>query len=40
MEYVTLNSGVKMPMAGIGTFLLTPDERRLPSFPRCKMAIA
>lgn len=26
MEYVTLNSGVKMPMAGIGTFLLTPDE--------------
>lgn len=26
MEYATLNSGVKMPMAGIGTFLLTPDE--------------
>lgn len=26
MEYTTLNSGVKMPMAGIGTFLLTPDE--------------
>lgn len=26
MEYVTLNSGVKMPMAGIGTFLLTRDE--------------
>ena len=26
MEYVTLNSSVKMPMAGIGTFLLTPDE--------------
>lgn len=26
MEYVTLNNGVKMPMAGIGTFLLTPDE--------------
>lgn len=26
MEYVTLNNGVKMPMLGIGTFLLTPDE--------------
>lgn len=26
MEFVTLNNGVKMPMAGIGTFLLTPDE--------------
>ena len=26
MEYATLNNGVKMPMAGIGTFLLTPDE--------------
>ncbi len=26
MEYVTLNNGVNMPMAGIGTFLLTPDE--------------
>ncbi len=26
MEYVTLNNHVKMPMAGIGTFLLTPDE--------------
>ena len=26
MEYVTLNTGLKMPMAGIGTFLLTPDE--------------
>lgn len=26
MEYVTLNNGVKMPMAGMGTFLLTPDE--------------
>ena len=25
MEYATLNNGVKMPMAGIGTFLLTPD---------------
>ena len=26
MEYISLNNGVKMPMAGIGTFLLTPDE--------------
>ena len=26
MEYATLNNGLKMPMAGIGTFLLTPDE--------------
>ena len=26
MEYATLNNGAKMPMAGIGTFLLTPDE--------------
>ena len=26
MEYVTLNNGVRMPMAGIGTFLLAPDE--------------
>ena len=26
MEYVILNNGVKMPMAGIGTFLLSPDE--------------
>ena len=26
MEYAVLNNGVKMPMAGIGTFLLTPGE--------------
>lgn len=26
MEYRMLNNGIKMPMAGIGTFLLTPDE--------------
>lgn len=26
MQYVTLNNGVTMPMAGIGTFLLSPDE--------------
>ena len=26
MEFATLNNGLKMPMAGIGTFLLTPDE--------------
>ena len=26
MEYTTLNNGIRMPMAGIGTFLLTPDQ--------------
>lgn len=26
MEHIALNNGVKMPMAGIGTFLLSPDE--------------
>ncbi len=26
MEYAVLGNGIKMPMAGIGTFLLTPDE--------------
>lgn len=26
MEYRMLNNGIKMPVAGIGTFLLTPDE--------------
>lgn len=26
MEYTTLNNGIEMPMAGIGTFLLSPDE--------------
>ena len=26
MEYIALNNGIKMPMAGLGTFLLTPDE--------------
>lgn len=26
MEYVTLNNGIKMPMAGIGTFLLSLNE--------------
>ena len=26
MEYTMLNNGIKMPMAGIGTFLLTPDQ--------------
>lgn len=24
--YIKLNNGVDMPMAGIGTFLLSPDE--------------
>ena len=26
MEYLTLNNGMKMPIDGIGTFLLSPDE--------------
>ena len=26
MEYIMLNNGVRMPMAGIGTFMLSPDE--------------
>lgn len=26
MEYITLNNGVKMPMLGIGTFTLSPDD--------------
>lgn len=26
MEYVTLNNGLRMPMAGIGVFKLTPDQ--------------
>lgn len=26
MEYIALNNGVKMPVEGIGSFLLTPDE--------------
>lgn len=26
MKYAELNNGIKMPMAGIGTFLLSPDE--------------
>ena len=26
MEFIELNNGVKMPMAGVGTFLLSPDE--------------
>ena len=26
MEYITLNNGVKMPKAGLGTFLMSPEE--------------
>ena len=29
MEYLTLNNGHKMPMAGIGVFLLNPEETEL-----------
>ena len=32
MKYATLNNGVKMPMAGLGTFLLTPDEAEASTF--------
>ena len=26
MEYKLLNNGIKMPMEGIGTFMMSPDE--------------
>lgn len=26
MEYFTLNNGIKMPMAGIGVFMMSPAE--------------
>ena len=26
MEYIELNNGIKMPMLGLGPYLLTPDE--------------
>ena len=26
MEFLTLNNGIRMPMAGIGVFMLTPDQ--------------
>ena len=26
MEFITLNNGLKMPAAGIGVFMLTPDQ--------------
>lgn len=26
MEYFTLNNGIKMPMAGIGMFMMSPVE--------------
>jgi len=26
MEYITLNNGKKMPMAGLGVFMLSPAE--------------
>ena len=29
-KYIKLNNGVEMPMAGIGTFLLTRMKQRLP----------
>lgn len=26
MEYIELNNWIKMPMLGLGTYLVTPDE--------------
>ena len=39
MEFATLNNGVKMPMAGIGTFLLTPDEAQASVESACRAVI-
>lgn len=36
MEYVTLNNGVKMPMVGIGTFLLQPEDAEAAVFAALK----
>ena len=36
MEYVTLNNGVKMPMVGIGTFLLQPEDTEAAVFHALK----
>ena len=29
MEYVTLNNGIKMPMAGIGVFMMSPQRHKV-----------
>ena len=29
MEYFTLNNGYKMPMAGIGTFMISPADTQV-----------
>lgn len=36
MEYLLLNNGIKMPMEGIGTFLLSPDEAEQSSLSALK----
>ena len=36
MEYAVLNNGVKMPMAGIGTFLLSPKDAEAAVFSALK----
>ena len=36
MEYVTLNNGVKIPMVGIGTFLLQPEDAEAAVFHALK----
>lgn len=40
MKYASLNNSVKMPMAGIGTFLLTPDEAEASVVSALQTAIA
>lgn len=39
MKYAILNNGVKMPMAGIGTFLLSPMKQKILSLQHCRMDI-
>ena len=38
--YVTLNNGIQMPMAGIGTFLLSPDDAELAVISALQMGIS
>ena len=40
MEYATLNNGIDMPMAGIGTFLLTPMRQKPLCPAHCSAGIA
>ena len=38
MEYITLNNQVKMPILGLGTFMLEPDDARPPWCARWRTA--